>query len=240
MKDILGTALLDYFHGNYTEDIITETNISEEDEMPLPYLFRNFEEMPPLEQQALKLAKGKTLDVGCGAGSHALYLQNRELDVLGIDISEGAIKVSKERGVKNVKQIELLHLENQKFDTILLLMNGTGIFSKLSNVSAYLQHLKTLLNEGGQILMDTSDIKYMYDEGEDGSIWVPSDRYYGELTFTMRYKKEKGEPFNWLYLDPTLFETAATSNGFDFEIISQGAHFDYLAKLTIAGNNPSQ
>ncbi|GEQ87331.1 SAM-dependent methyltransferase [Patiriisocius marinistellae] len=240
MKDILGKALLDYFQGNHTEDIITETNISEEDEMPLSYLFRDFKEMPALEQQALRLSKGSTLDVGCGAGNHSLYLQNQGLDVLAIDISEGAIEVAKQRGVERTKHIELLNLNDETFDTILLIMNGTGIFSQLSNVSKYLQHLRTLLNDGGQILIDTSDIKYMFDEGEDGGIWVPSDRYYGELTFTMSYKKEKGEPFDWLYLDANLFETAATSNGFDFEIIAHGEHFDYLARLTIAANSPLQ
>lgn len=237
MKDILGKALLDYFHGNYTEDIRTETNITYEDEMPLPYLFRSFEDMPSLEQEALKRAKGKTLDVGCGAGSHALYLQNQGLEVYAIDISEGAIQVSQKRGVDNTTQVSLLELKDQKFDTILLLMNGTGIFSVLANVSLYLEHLKSLLNTGGQILIDTSDIKYMFDEGGDGGIWVPSDRYYGELTFTMSYKKEKGEPFDWLYLDASLFKTAANSNGFDFKIIANGAHFDYLARLTIAENS---
>jgi 2-polyprenyl-3-methyl-5-hydroxy-6-metoxy-1,4-benzoquinol methylase len=87
MKDLFGKALLDYQNDNYTEDIITSTNISDEDELPLPYLFRSFKDMPKLEQKALKLAEGKTLDVGCGAGSHSLYLQQKEIEVKAIDIS---------------------------------------------------------------------------------------------------------------------------------------------------------
>ncbi|MBW2938895.1 class I SAM-dependent methyltransferase [Aureisphaera sp. CAU 1614] len=232
MKDILGKALLDYFHGNYTEDILTETNISDEDELPLPYLFRNYDEMPSLEQKALELCKGTVLDVGCGAGSHSLWLQNKGLQVTAIDTSKGALEVTRLRGVENVKQISLLDYSEAKFDTILLLMNGTGIFETIDQVPNYLHHLKSLLQPNGQILIDSSDLKYMYDTSEEGGIWVPADRYYGELEFTMKYKGELSNPFHWLYLDSARFEVYAKNNGFKFETIIEGEHFEYLARLT--------
>lgn len=231
MKDIIGTALLDYYNGNYSEDIITETNISEEDELPLPYLFRDFNEMPEIEQKALKFAKGKVLDVGCGAGGHALYLQEKGFDVLGIDTSEGAIEVCKLRGLKNAKHIDLLQLKNEKFDSILMLMNGTGIFQNLETTSKYLQHLKSLLNPEGQILIDSSDLQYMYDATEEGGILVPADHYYGELEFTMRYKEMESELFEWLYLDEKLFEELCVENNLHFEVIERGENFDYLARI---------
>ncbi|SDW31500.1 class I SAM-dependent methyltransferase [Aequorivita viscosa] len=231
MEDIIGTALLDYYNGNYSEDIITETNISEEDELPLPYLFRDFNEMPEIEQKALKFAKGKVLDVGCGAGGHALYLQEKGFDVLGIDTSEGAIEVCKLRGLKNAKHIDLLQLKNEKFDSILMLMNGTGIFQNLETTSKYLQHLKSLLHPKGQILIDSSDLQYMYDATEEGGILVPADRYYGELEFTMRYKEMESEPFEWLYLDEKLFEALCVENNLHFEVIERGENFDYLARI---------
>ena len=233
MTDIIGTALLDYYHGNYSEDIITETNISEEDELPLPYLFRTFKEMPEIEQKALKSTKGKTLDVGCGSGSHSLYLQEKGFDVMAIDTSKGAIEVCELRGLKNALNIDLLELENESFDTILLLMNGTGIFQNLENTSKYLQHLKSLLYPNGQILIDSSDLRYMYDSTEDGGILVPSDRYYGELEFTMRYKEMESEPFEWLYLDERTFENICTLNNLSFEVIARGDNFDYLARVTL-------
>ena len=233
MKDIIGIALLDYYHGNYSEDILTETNISEEDELPLPYLFRTFEEMPKIERKALKSAKGKTLDVGCGAGSHSLYLQEKGFDVMGIDTSKGAIEVCKLRGLQNAKNIDLLQLNNEKFDTILLLMNGTGIFQNLENTSKYLNHLKSLLNLKGQILIDSSDLQYMYDPTEEGGIMVPADRYYGELDFTMRYKGMESESMEWLYLDENLFEEICEENNLDFEVIARGDNFDYLARITV-------
>ena len=235
MKDILGQALLDFQNGNYTEDIRTETNISEEDVLLLPYLFRDFSEMPPLEKKALELSKENVLDVGCGAGIHSLYLQKKGLKVTAIDTSKGAIEVCKLRGIDDARCIDLLQFKNEKFDTILLLMNGTGIFQKLEFIEEYLQHLKLLLNPNGQILIDSSDLRYMYDEGEDeGSIMVPSDRYYGELEFIIHYKKWSSNSFDWLYLDITIFKNACLTNGFNFELIEQGENFDYLARLTLA------
>ena len=233
MKDILGSAMLDYFNGNKSGILITETSISEEEELPMSYFFRSYSEMPPLEQKALDLATGKVLDVGCGAGSHALYLTDKGRKVTAIDTSEGAVKVAKLRGVKDVRQTELLQLTNEKFDTILLLMNGAGIFEKIEFISDYLQHLKSLLTPNGQILVDSSDLKYMYDEGEDGGIWIPGDEYYGELEFTVKYEDLGSETFDWLYLDERIFESACLANLLTFEVISRGENFDYLARITI-------
>lgn len=233
-KDLFGKAILDYQTGNYTEDIITETSISEEDVLPLPYLFRNYGEMPEIEQKALELAKGSVLDIGCGAGSHSLYLQNeKKLKVTSIDVSEGAIEACKLRGLYDARVMDVMKLKDEKFDTILLLMNGAGMCGRLKNISKFLKQLKSLLSVNGQILLDSSDIIYMYDEDEDGGKWIPSDtEYYGELEFNVSYKGEKQKPFNWLYIDYNTLQNAAHANGLECELILQGEHYDYLARLT--------
>ena len=231
MKDLLGKAILDFQTSNSPEDLVTETNISEVDEMSVEYLFRNYNEMPKIEKKALQLSKGKVLDVGCGAGSHALHLQQKGLEATGIDISTNAIKACELRGLKNSRVQNLLDLENEKFDTILLLMNGTGIFGTLADTSKYLQKLKSLLNPNGQILVDSSDIIYMFDDGDEESKWIPSEGYYGELTFTISYKNETEQDFPWLYLDYNTLQNAANANGLQCELIMEGDHFDYLARI---------
>lgn len=235
MKDLFGKAILDYQTKDASEDLITETSISEADEMPVSYLFRAYNEMPKLEQKALQLAKGNVLDVGCGAGSHALALQNeRNLEVTAIDISENAVKACQLRGLKKVFVQHLLDLNpTTKFDTILLLMNGTGIFGTLKETSNYLKKLKSLLKEEGQILIDSSDLIYMYDQDEDGAYSIPAEGYYGELTFIVHYKGETEESFPWLYLDYNTLQNAAISNGLNCELVLEGEHFDYLARLFV-------
>ena len=233
MKDLFGQALLDYQNSNYKEDIITSTSISDDDVLPIPYLFRSYKKMPKLEQKALDLAFGKVLDVGCGAGSHSLYLQNeKELDVKAIDISIGAIEVCKKRGIKNAEVLDVLK-ETTQFDTILLLMNGTGVFQELNQVTKYLSHLKSLLKTNGQILIDSSDIIYMYEDEDGGYLFNENGNYYGELEYYVNYKDEKDEPFKMLYLDFKLLKNACFALGLKCKMLAEGEHYDYLAIIYV-------
>jgi SAM-dependent methyltransferase len=235
MKDLFGQAIHDYYFNNYPENLITETSITEADEMEVSYLFRDFENMPLLEQKAIELSKGKVLDIGCGAGSHSLILQNKlQLDVTAIDISEKAIATCISRGIKQTKVCNVLDLEeNIQYDTILLLMNGTGIFGTLNEVAKFLDKLKKILQPNGQILIDSSDIIYMFDEDDDGGKWIPGTNYYGELTFKLKYKNQTEDEFPWLYLDYNTLQNAAFANNLNCQLVIEGDHFDYLAKLTL-------
>ena len=233
MKDLFGKALLDYYLDSDSEDLVTATNISEDDVLPVSYLFRDYADMPKIEQEALKLCEGKILDVGCGSGSHSLFLQNKGEDVKAIDISPLAIKVAQLRGIKKTEVISVFELK-ETFDTILLLMNGTGIFQEMKQLPKSLQHLKSLLNPGGKILLDSSDIIYMYED-EDGGIWIDTNsRYYGELEYFLSYKGEEELPMKWLYLDFNTLKKACKKVGLKCELVSEGEHFDYLAKLTLS------
>ncbi len=234
MADVFGMALMDFQRGNYTEDIKTYSSLDEEDIIPIPYLFRDFDEMPKMEQKALQLSRGKVLDIGAGAGSHALYLQKKGLEVTALDRSEGCITVCKERGVESTVVSDFLDYTDERYDTLLLLMNGIGLAGKLNNLSHFLQHLASLLSPNGQILLDSSDIIYMFDQDEDGGYWVPDNGgYYGEVNFTMEYKGLKSEPFDWVYVDFNTLQNACLANNLNCELIMEGEHYDYLAKLTV-------
>ena len=228
----MGAAILDYQTKGKAGKLSILSSMFEEDEMPVKHLFRNLEEMPILEQKALSLAKGKVLDVGAGAGCHALALQAQSIAVKAIDISPLSCEAMELRGVMDAECINLFdeHLETG-FDTILLLMNGTGIAGKIENLPVLFNRLKALLNKGGQILIDSSDIKYIY-ENEDGSFDINLNAaYYGEVDYQMVYKDVKGDSFDWLYVDFPLLKSIAESCGLHGELIAEGEHYDYLARF---------
>lgn len=228
----MGQAIRDYYHQENPQDLQTETSISELDELPVAYLFRDFEEMNEIEQKALELSRGKVLDIGAGAGSHSLYLQNeRNLDVTALDISPRSIEVCRLRGIKKAVAENMLQFSGETFDTILLLMNGTGIFQSLQVIDLYLKKLHSLLNENGQILIDSTDILYMFDRDEDGGVYIPAEGYYGELDYIIHYKGESEDPIKWLYLDFNTLKNAAENNGFKIEKLLKDEDA-YLARLT--------
>ncbi len=231
--DVFGKAISAYYHDKDETPILVHSPDFDDDEIQVPYLFRGFKGMPKLEQLALEKASGKVLDAGCGAGSHSLYLQNeKKLEITAIDISEGALEICKLRGIKDVRKLDYFDLKNEQFDTILLLMNGTGIIGKLENLDRFFEHSRSLLSKNGQIIIDSSDLSYLFDPDEDGGIWIDPDApYYGELEFSISYKGEASPPFNWLYIDATTLANAAEGNNFSFEILKKGEHYDYLAIL---------
>lgn len=232
--DLLGEAVLDFLNKNNPENIKTYSSLDEKDELPLAYLFRKYREMPLIEKKALQLCSGKVLDIGCGAGSHSIYLQKKGLDVTALDSSLGATKVCSARGIQKVVHSSILDYSGSKFDTLLLLMNGIGLAGTLGNLSEFLMHLKGLIHNKGQILLDSSDIIYMFDKDEDGGYWVPNNgAYYGEVEFTMTYKGITTAAFPWLYIDFNRLKEVASLIGLDCEMIVVGDHYDYLARLRL-------
>ena len=204
----------------------------EEDEIPLRTLFRTYKSMPGIEQKALDMAKGKTLDVGAGSGCHSLVLQEKGVDVTAVDISPLSVGTMKERGVKKVLEQDFFTLEGQQYDTILMLMNGIGIVGTLDRMPEFFKLLDKILVPGGQVLCDSSDINYVF-ETEDGIIELPDDMaYYGEQSFQMQYKDTIGEPFPWLYIDADTLRERAARNGYAVEVVAEGEHYDYLARIT--------
>ena len=231
MNDLFGEALLNYYHKPGKQRLITWTSLTEEDPVSLSYFFRPYNSMPKIEQKALELAKGKVLDVGCGSGSHSLYLQNtKQLEVLGVDISRCATQVAALRGVKKVVHRSIFDYNEKRFDTILLLMNGLGIAQTFSGIMPLLLHLKSLLQPKGQILVDSSDLIYLFPE-EEQLDWRMADLYYGEVDYGIRFKG-KQEVFPWLYLDYTHLKLAAEESRLHCEKVIDGPNYDFLARLT--------
>lgn len=231
LTDVFGKAILD-FHAGKNAIIETYSSIGGWDKLPVEYLFRTFQEMPDLEKAALKLTKGRVLDLGCGAGSHSLYLQQKKHEVKPIDISFGAIEICKKRGLDQAQVIDLWELKNQKFDTILALMNGAGICGSINSLPKFLKHLASLLNPGGQILMDSTDIIYMYEDEHGEPDLSSIDHYYGDVEFESKYKEELSGKHPWLYIDFPNLQQHAINQNLHCELIRKGTHYDYLARLS--------
>lgn len=232
-NDPVGAAILDFMAGNRKAKIVVESNLTEDDEIKVSYLFRTPEEMPELELLALAQCRGRVLDVGAGAGCHSLALQERGVEVTALDLSGGAVQAMREQGIKQVLQQDLFKLAGQRYDTLLLLMNGIGIAGDLEGLERFLEHVKTLLNPGGQILLESSDILYMFEE-EDGSVLLDLNAgYYGEVIYNMRYKAHQTGEFKWLFIDPAILEDYATTHGYTFELLYEGEYGNYLARLSL-------
>ena len=231
--DPMGRAVYDFHFNLADQPIIVHCDDFEDDTIEISYLFRSYKQMPALEKKALSLCKGTILDVGACAGSHSLFLQEKGFEVTALEISALCCEVLKSRNIRNVIQQDILKFNHQKFDTILILMNGTGIAGTLAGLDILLHHLRTLLHPGGQILIDSSDLIYLYEQ-EDGSalIDIGAEKYYGELIFQTEYKNFISQPFPWLYVDINNLEDALEKNQLKLDKVYKGQHYDYLARIT--------
>ncbi len=233
-NDPMGAAILDYARTGKSARLRVLSSMFDEDEMPIETLFRSFREMPVIEQEALRMAKGKILDVGAGSGCHALALQEMGKDVCAVEISPLSVEAMQLRGVKDARLVNMFDQRfTDKYDTILMLMNGSGIVGRLENMPMFFARMREMLNPGGVILMDSSDLKYLY-ENEDGSFDVDlNGEYYGLVDYEMQYKDIKGGKFDCLYVDFDTLSCCAEACGFEATLIKEGPHYDYLCMLTI-------
>lgn len=227
MSDILGQALYGYFKERSRHKLWIHNRYGEKEEMPVKTYFRKEEDMPDLEWLALKECRGKVLDIGAGAGSHALHLQEQDTDVTALDISPLSVEIMKERGIVKAITADIFTFNGKKYDTLLLLMNGIGLAGTLDRLKQLLHHFKELLNPGGQILFDSSDIAYLY-EGD-----LPVDRYLGEISYQYEYKGEKDEWFQWLYIDEDTMRAIADETGFKMDVLLEDEFGQYLSRLTM-------
>jgi len=225
MDDLLGKAIVDYHSGKLDASLSIYNHYGEPDEMPIEVYFRDEIDFSPADSYAVNLSQGKILEIGAGAGAVCLALQDRGLEIEGLDISPGCVQIMKERGVARIIHADFFKwVTNHKFDTILMLMNGIGFCSCLANLTMVLNKLKSLLNPGGQILFDSSDVTYLYPEG------LPTNKYYGEIDYQYGYNGTFGQWFSWLYVDFKTLCTYAKTCDLEVQLIMQEETGQYLVR----------
>jgi len=226
MTDPLGHAIADYYYKNKPARLWIHNQYGPKEEMPVAAYFRNGNQMPPLEHAALQLCRGSILDIGAGAGSHALWLQQQTNNITALEISEQSCDVMKQRGVQNIVQQDIFHYTAAQHDTLLLLMNGIGLAGTLNGLRKLLQHATTLLKPGGQLIFDSSDVAYVYKDH-----FPDLKNYYGEIAYRYQYKGKKTDWFNWLYIDRYTLSSLVASEGWREEFITEDENGQYLVKL---------
>lgn len=230
--DPMGAAIADYYatKGRTTGRLRVFEPMFEEDEIPLATLFRTYDEMPELERMALARAEGRVLDVGAGAGCHALWLQQQGLSVTAIDISQYAVETMQKRGVADAQTVDFWDVK-EKYDTILMLMNGIGIIGKINRLPDFFRHIDTILADGGRVLMESTDIEYLFTDDDGLFVELPPGDYYGELNYTMQYKRIKGKPFPWVFVDQETLRAEAAKHNFLVNEIAADDECKYVAEI---------
>jgi len=228
MSDPLGQAMADYHYKKRRGKLWILNQYGPREEMPVAAYFRNFKAMPALEHAALQLCSGRVLDIGAGAGSHALWLQEQDVEVTALEQSALSCEVMQQRGVKHIVQENVFTFGEQKYDTLLLLMNGIGLAGTLEGLRIFLRHAATLLTNTGQLIFDSSDVAYVYEH-----LLPNPQRYYGEIAYRYQYKKEKTDWFNWLYIDRYTLLSLLQQEGWQADIITEDEQGQYLARASI-------
>ena len=228
MKDIHGKAIWDYYNGDLDATLLVHNNYGEPEEMPVEVFFREEEDLTDLEVHALSQCTGSILDLGAGAGALSFILQKEGHAVTPLENSPGCIRVMQDMGLLNIIEEDFWQ-HKDLYDTILVLMNGLGMAGTLDNVAHFLHKCASCLHPDGKILIDSSDISYLYEEGVS-----KPDGYFGEVQYQYEYKKEKGQWFPWIYVDADTLAQKVNSIGLKMEILMQDENDQYLACITKA------
>ena len=226
MKDVLGSAIAGYYHKISAGKLWVHSKYGPREEMPVEVYFRTADDMPELEWQALRHCRGRVLDIGAGAGSHALFLQQSGMNVTALDISPKAAKVIQARGVQNVLHENFFELKAYtKYDTLLLLMNGIGLAGTLDGLHNFFQKARKLLRPGGQLIFDSSDIAYLY-KGRPPK----TGPYYGEVLYQYEYLRQRSDWFHWLFIDKKTLTTIAQKEGWRVGLLYKEPSGQYLVR----------
>ncbi|MBN9385644.1 MAG: class I SAM-dependent methyltransferase [Chitinophagaceae bacterium] len=229
MKDMLGQAIADYYHKTSAGSLWVHNKYGPKEKMPVEIYFRNADDMPELEWIALQRCRGRILDIGAGAGSHALFLQKTGMNVTALDISPLNAKVMKERGIRDILCQDFFTLKaHKKYDCLLLLMNGIGLAGTLDGLHTFFQKTRRLLRPGGRLIFDSSDIAYLYRGKPPGE-----GPYYGEVRYRYEYRRMHGEWFNWLFIDRRTLTRIAGKEGWNVKLLYKDPFAQYLVECTM-------
>ena len=190
--------------------------------------------LPELDKIAVRCCAGKVLDIGAGAGSHSLAIQDRGLEVTSVDISTKAVSVMSERGCRDARVGDVFDFYPAPFDTVLVILN-IGIVQNLDGLARFLKQLEELLTDDGQLITDSIDPRNPVDESyrRYTEEKIAKGRYLGERTLRFEYKDQVSDWFEWMHIDPETLGRYVDAAGYSMrDLGSDGKR--YLASIARA------
>lgn len=237
MSDVFGRALLDWAKGGRVPEIVErEDGFTQSGAGPEVYLSVP-KDWPGAERQALRLMRGKVLDVGCGAGRVALALQERGVDVIGLDWSARAVEAAQLCGVRDVRRGSIEHLGRviAEFDSIVLFGNNFGLFGTPEHAHELLTEWATKAKPGTRIFVESTSAYFGGAPGFDRLYYrrnLEGGRPPGSVRLRYRYEEFTGDWFTWLFVSPSEMRRILRGTGWrPTRVLASGVSEPYVAVL---------
>jgi SAM-dependent methyltransferase len=236
-QDAYGELMLaEYFSGTPSCEIIERDDGFIDTGSEPGLYFLDYDQWSPLEKQAIELARGRVLDIGCGAGRHSLYLQQKGFDVTGIDNSPGAIEVCRLRGLKKAivrPAIEVGKFEPASFDTITMLGNNFGLMGGFEQGREILKDLYRITTADARIIAQSIN---PYKTGnpqhlEYHDLNKKRGRMPGQLKMRVRFGKTIGAWFDYLFVSPEEMEDIIQGSNWRIEKFLEPEEARYIAVI---------
>ncbi len=217
-QDAFGHAVWDHFHGTKAFEIIERSDgLFAISGGPTEYLAEADQWNPHVRSALDQHAHGRVLDIGCNAGRHALYLQQRGLDVLGVDVSPLSIELARKRGLRNAQVLSIDDLSPHfgTFDTIVMLGNNFGLFGSAAKARRLLRRFKKLTRSGATLIVESLNV---YDTTDpDHLAYLAANRargrMSGQIRIRARYKRYVTPWFDYLMVSPAELESLVEGSG---------------------------
>ena len=230
-QDAYGHSVWDYFNGRPAYEVIERSDgLIDPSEVAPKLYFAKFDDWPEVERKAIGYARGRVLDVGCGAGRVALYLQGqKKLDVLGIDLSPLAVRVCKLRGLRKARVLAFENLDYKpgSFDSIVMFGNNFGLFGSRAKTRRLLKKLSSMASPGAVLIGESVDpyktdnpdhLEYQRRNRERG-------RMSGQVRIRARYRTYVGRWFDYLLVSQAEMKDIVEGTGWRVQrfITSRGS-----------------
>lgn len=225
-------ALLDYHNGDESAAFVMLRDDGFRQRVPVSVFFSK-EDFPPLEAHALELCQGHVLDIGAAAGRHSIHLIQKGFQVTSLDILPETEIILRKRGVTRIITSDILTFSGERFDTLLMLMNGIGMVGTLDGLDRFLDHAHEIISPCGRIICDSIDVSVTADPVHVACREqnIASGQTPGQQRFTMTYGDVTGYPFDWLHIDFPALSLHAGKAGWNAGLVDSEGNGHYLCQL---------